>query len=73
MIDIDSPYNHIILFIMLPIDTPYNHIILKESTSIFNPDLIANKNWPIPGDDAYFMFWKGKRLGITRKNKAPGK
>ena len=57
---------------MLDIDSPYNHI-RKESTSNYDPRMIVNINWPIPGDDAYFMFWKGKKLGITGRNKAPDK
>jgi len=57
---------------MLDIDSPFNHI-LKDSTSNLNPELIVNMNWPIPGDDAYFMFWKGKKLGIKGRNKAPDK
>lgn len=55
---------------MLDIDSPFNHI-LKESTSNYDPRMIVNTNWPIPGDDAYFMFWKGKKLGITGRNTAP--
>ena len=57
---------------MLDIDSPYNHI-RKESTSNYDPRMIANMNWPFPGDDAYFMFYKGKKLGLTGKNKAPDK
>ena len=57
---------------MIDIDSPYNNI-LKGSTSNYDPRMIANTNWPIPGDDAYFIFWKGKKLGITGKNKAPDK
>ena len=55
---------------MLDIDSPYNHT-RKESTSNYDPKMIVNMNWPIPGDDAYFMFWKGKKLGITVRNTAP--
>lgn len=57
---------------MLDIDSPFNHI-LKDSTSNYGPRMIVNTNWPIPGDDSYFMFWKGKKLGITGRNKAPDK
>lgn len=57
---------------MLDIDSPYNHI-RKESTSNYDPRMIVNINWPIPGDDTYFMFWKGKKQGLTGKNKAPDK
>ena len=57
---------------MLDIDSPYNHT-RKKSTSMYDPRMIVNMNWPIPGDDSYFMFWKGKKLGITGKNKAPDK
>ena len=55
---------------MLNIDSPYYHI-RKESTSIYDPRVIVDMNWPNPGDDTYFMFWKGKKRTITGKNKAP--
>ena len=53
---------------MLNIDSPYNHV-RKESTSNYDPRIIANINWPIPGDDTYFKFWKGKKRTIIGKNK----
>jgi hypothetical protein len=56
---------------MLSIDSPYNHIRTKESTSNYNPGMIANMNWPIPGDDTHFMFWKGKKVRIAEKNRVP--
>ncbi len=57
---------------MIDIDSPYNHI-RKKSTSNYNPKMVTNRNYPISGDDTYFIFWKGKKLGITGKNKAPDK
>jgi len=57
---------------MLNIDSPYNHV-RKESTSNYNPKMIADVNWPISGDDTYFMFWKGKKRTIIGKNKVPVK
>lgn len=57
---------------MLNIDSPYNHV-RKESTSNYDPRIIANINWPIPGDDTYFMFWKEKKRTIIGKNKVPVK
>ena len=57
---------------MLNIDSPYNHI-RKKSTSNYNPRIIVNTNFPIPGDDTYFMFWKEKKRTITGKNKVPVK
>ena len=57
---------------MLDIDSPYNHI-RKESTSNYDPRMIVNMNWPIPGDDTYFMFWKEKKRTIIGKNKVPVK
>lgn len=57
---------------MLDIDSQYNHK-RKDSTSNHDPRMIVNMNRPILGDDAYFMFWKEKRLGMTGKNKAPDK
>lgn len=59
---------------MLNIDSPYNHKRRrKESTSNYNPRIIVNTNFPIPGDDTYFMFWKEKKRTIIGKNKVPVK
>ena len=56
---------------MIAIDAPHNSPINQDTTSSYNPRMVINTHYPIPGDDAYFMFWKGKKLGITGRNTAP--
>lgn len=57
----------------MKIDNPYNNILKYNTTSTGNPRMIVDINWPILGDNTYFMFWRGKKLGITGRNKAPDK
>jgi hypothetical protein len=56
---------------MIAIDAPHNSPINQDTTSGYNPRIIVNTNYPILGDDAYFLSWKGKKLVITGRNTAP--
>lgn len=55
---------------MIAIDAPYNSPLKPDTTSTYNPRMIASTNYPIPGDDAYFISWKNKKIKITSDNKS---
>lgn len=54
---------------MIAIDAPYNSPIKPDTTSTYNPKMIVNTNWPISGDDVYFIGWKNKKAKIASDNK----
>jgi len=55
----------------MKIDTPFNARSYRNSLFTFSPKMMANRNQFFPGDDAYFLSWKGKKLVITGRNTAP--
>ena len=54
---------------MIAIDAPHNSPINQDTTSSYNPRMVINTNYPIPGDDVYFISWKNKKIKITSDNK----